>query len=158
MLKARVSICAAAMLILTLVAMPAFAQKAGQIPSQSGVIPVYDSAHEVTVQGNIENVVTGTTWGGPLGTHLVVATPRGPVDAHLGPFATKGPNALNLHAGEAVQMVGAMAMIEGKEVLLARTLTVGGQTRVIRNERGFLVQPGAPGASRSKTSEKGGLR
>ncbi len=43
MLKARVSICAAAMLILTLVAIPAFAQKAGQIPSQDRVIPVYDS-------------------------------------------------------------------------------------------------------------------
>ncbi len=34
------------MLILTLVAMPAFAQKVGQIHSQDRVIPVYDSEHE----------------------------------------------------------------------------------------------------------------
>ena len=157
MLKARVSICAAAMLILTLVAMPAFAQKAGQVPSQNGVIPVYDSAHEITVQGNIERIVASPRWGAPIGTHVVVATPGGLVDAHLGRFVTKGTSELNLHTGDVVHIVGAMAMIEGKQVLLVRTLTVGSQTLVIRNERGFLVQPGAA-TSRSKASVKGGAR
>jgi hypothetical protein len=88
---------------------------------------------------------------------MVIATPGGSVGAHLGRFVTKGTSELNLHTGDVVRIVGAMAMIEGKQVLLARTLTVGGQTLVIRNERGFLVLPGTS-TSRSKASVKGGAR
>ncbi|HEV2490224.1 MAG TPA: hypothetical protein VGT03_10480 [Candidatus Acidoferrales bacterium] len=155
--KSSITAWLAAGLLLLLVGAPATAQDAGQVASHASAIPVYDSAHETLVQGNIESVVTRTNWGGSFGMHLVVTTLNGSVDAHLGPFATMGSNALNFHKGDAVQIVGVMATIDGKQVLLARTLMIGGRTLVIRNQHGFLVHPGAPRASTSKTSGEGGL-
>jgi hypothetical protein len=158
MQKSTITTWLAAGLLILLVAIPVMAQDAGQDRSRSSAIPVYDSAHEIMVQGNIESVVTRMSWGGPLGTHLVVTTSNGSVDAHLGPFATTGPNALNFHQGDAVQIVGVMASIESKQVLLARTLTIGGRTLVLRNLHGFLVQPSAPRVSSAKISSEGGVR
>jgi len=154
--KSTITAALAATLLLTFVAARTNAQMTHLGSSESQVIPIYDSAHEITLPGNIEKVATQPEWGAPIGTHLVVSIPGGSVDVHLGSFVTKDATALSLRTGEAVVVVGAMATIEGKQVLLARTLTVGGKTRIIRNERGFLVRPG-PVTARSKATASGGM-
>ncbi len=103
-----------------------------------GFGPVYDAAHETTFEGTIQEVVLKHTPGTPGGMHLMVAGPRGLVDAHIGPFMTKQTKEA-LQAGVPIRIVGASAEAHGKTIFLARQLTVDGNTVTVRNPRGFLV-------------------
>jgi hypothetical protein len=121
-----------AALAVPLGAQPAPASRPGQ-----GFGPVYEAAHETTLNGTIQQVVTKHTVGSPAGMHLLVAGPRGLVDAHVGPFLSKQTKEA-LHTGTPVQIVGAMTSLHGRNYLLARELNVGGSTVTVRSERGLL--------------------
>ncbi|HEY1677055.1 MAG TPA: hypothetical protein VGG04_05065, partial [Candidatus Sulfotelmatobacter sp.] len=66
-------------------AIPAGAQSAAASPAR-GPIPIYDAAHETTINGTVQQVVTKRTPGSPAGMHLIVTGATGTVDAHVGPF------------------------------------------------------------------------
>jgi len=99
----------------------------------------YDKAHEITLNGTVQEVVTKRVAGSPIGMHLLVAGPEGVVDAHVGPYLSKGTQDA-LHAGLPVQIVGAMEDAHGKHYLLARQLTFGGRRVTVRSENGLLVR------------------
>jgi hypothetical protein len=100
----------------------------------------YDKAHEITINGTIRQVVTQTRGSGsPAGLHLLVASSRATVDAHLGPFLTKDTQEL-LHSGTPVQIIGAMQTFHGKNYLLARQVIFGGRVITVRGENGFLLR------------------
>ena len=101
---------------------------------------VYDAAHETTVNGTIQAVVTKHEPGSPAGMHLLVAGPQGIVDTHIGSQLSK-ENKQVLQSGASVQIVGSMLALHGKQYLLARQISVGGRTIMVRNARGFLVFP-----------------
>jgi len=103
-----------------------------------GFGPVYDKAHEITVNGSIQMVVTKHVPGSPAGIHLLVDGPEGVVDTHVGSFLSKATKEA-LQAGMPVRIVGAMTTERGKQYLLARELTVGNRTVRVRSDRGFLV-------------------
>ena len=107
-------------------------------PEQRAFNAPYDKAHEITVSGAIDQVVTQRIAGSPVGLHLLVAGSKGTVDAHLGAFLSRDIVDA-LHPGEPVEIIGAMKTINGKDYLLARQLTVDGRTIIIRNQRGFLL-------------------
>jgi hypothetical protein len=125
-------------LLFALVALPLGAQPASQSRPGRGFGPVYDAAHETTLNGTIQEVVTKHVLGSPAGMHLLVAGPEGVVDAHVGSFLTKDTREA-LHMGLPIQIVGAMEQLHGKQYLLARQLIFGGRTVAVRNEHGFLV-------------------
>lgn len=125
---------------------------------RAGMIPVYDAAHEVTLQGTIEKVVAKPAARSPIGVHLIVATRSGSVDAHLGLLGMKQANQTGVSPGAAIEMVGAMVQVGGKEILLVRKLTVGSQTMVLRNKRGFPVFQMTPRGSSGKFISRGGQR
>ena len=127
------------------------AQEASVSRHGQGFGPVYDAAHEITFEGTIQEVVVKHTPGSPAGMHLMVAGPRGLVDAHLGPFMTKQTKEA-LQAGVPIRIVGASTEIHGKTIFMARQLTVDGNTVTVRSPRGFLVraQSDRPHVSRSK--------
>lgn len=114
------------------------AQTAPDSRAQRPVSFGYDKAHEIALRGTIQEVVTKHTPGSPAGLHLLVASSQGMVDAHLGSYLTKDTQEA-LHAGEAVQFVGAMENIHGSNYLLVRQLIVGSRTITVRSEHGFLV-------------------
>lgn len=141
---------------------PSVAETLPEARTERGLGPQYDAAHESTLTGTIQEVVTKHEAGTPPGMHLLVAGPQGLVDAHLGPFMNKETKA-SLVVGAPVEIVGANATIRGKQYLLARELTAGGHTVTIRSKRGSLALVQTVGERRAriiktKTEVKGGAR
>jgi len=127
-------------LVFAILAVPLGAQAAPEPRAARGFGPVYDAAHEITLNGTIQEVVTRHVIGSPAGMHLLVAAPEGVVDTHVGPRLSK-ETIEALQDGAPVRIVGVMVLLHGKEYLLARLLTVDGHTVTIRSPRGFLVYP-----------------
>jgi hypothetical protein len=148
-------------LLFAILAVPLGAQTATESRVVRGFGPAYDAAHENVLSGTIQDVVTRHEIGSPAGMHLLVASPQGIVDTHVGPYLSKETKEA-LRTGTPVQIVGATLTLHGKEYFLARQLTVGGRTVTIRSARGFLIQPHGNRTARiAKTAEverNGGAR
>ncbi len=125
-------------LLLAILAIPLGAATAPKSHPGQGFGPAYDAAHETTLNGTIQEVVTKHTVGSPAGMHMLVTGPQGIVDAHLGPFLSKQTREA-LQAGMPVQIVGASVSLHGKEYFLARQMIFGGRTVTIRNAKGLPV-------------------
>jgi hypothetical protein len=116
----------------------------------------YDKAHEITVNGSIQSLSNERVSGSPVGLHLFVAASQGVVDVSFGPYVSKETQEA-LHTGTAVQIVGAMETIRGKNYLLARQLIFGGRLVTIRNENGMPIRTGENArAKRSNTTLSSG--
>lgn len=126
-------------LLFAIVVVPLGAETAPKTRAGRGFGIPYDAAHEITLNGNVESVITKRTVGAPIGVRLLVAGPKGALVAHVGPFLTKAEKDA-LHTGTPVHIVGAMATVHGTSYLLARELSVGGTTIKVRNAHGFLVR------------------
>ena len=125
------------------IAVPMRAQTAAQTTARPAAVPAprYEASKEVTLQGNVLDVVTKPPAGKLIGTHVIVATSSGDVDAHLGSYAMKGANAFTLTTGERVQLVGVMTISGANRVFLVRTIQSGSHVYKIRNEHGALLHP-----------------
>jgi hypothetical protein len=113
----------------------------------------YDKAHEITLDGVIQEVISKSAPGNPVGLHLLVAGSQGTVDAHLGPYVTKDTQEA-LQAGMSVQIVGAIQTLHGKNYLLARQVILSDRVITLRSENGFLVRTFGPRGSRSKPANR----
>jgi hypothetical protein len=129
-------------------AVPLGAQTAPESRSERPSSYGYDKAHEITLNGTIQEVVAKSAAGTPVGMHLLVEAPQGTVDAHLGPYMTREIQEA-LHTGTPVQIVGAMVTVRGKSYLLARQITFGGRMVVVRSENGYLTRSHSPRPSRT---------
>ena len=125
------------------IAVPMRAQTAAQTTARPTAVPAprYEASKEITLQGNVLDVVTKPPAGKLIGTHVIVATSSGDVDAHLGSYAMKGANAFTLTTGERVQLVGVMTTSGANRVFLVRTIQSGSHVYKIRNEHGALLHP-----------------
>lgn len=132
---------------------PALAQKAERAAGPFS----YDASKEVTLNGTVSSVLTKPSPGMIMGSHLLLETTSGPVDASLGTFGLLGKSALSVAPGQQVEVTGVMTTIKNKQVFLARTVKVGGQAYTIRNEHGFPVSPQARERANGKTAQKGEL-
>ena len=90
-----------------------------------------------------------------MGSHLLLATPSGPVDASLGRFGLLGKGAVSVTAGQQIEVTGVMKTLNDKQVLLVRTVKTGGQIYTIRNQHGFPVPPQARERASRKTAGEG---
>jgi hypothetical protein len=129
--------CLAACILVVAVAAQATASTPSSVGKGFGF--AYNPAHEITVVGTVQEVVSHPAPGGPFGMHLLIATSGKVVDAHIGPFLSK-ENREALKPGQLVQITGVNEQLHGKTVLLARQLIFSGRQVTIRNERGFLVR------------------
>ena len=126
--------------LLAFFALPVGAQPVDEThPAPSRMI-IYDSAHEVTINGTVKSVLAKHVAGSPAGMHLLVTGAQGTVDAHVGPFIPKTIRQA-LHMGLPLEVVGSMTTVRGKQFLLVRQLIYGGQTITVRNSHGFLLAP-----------------
>jgi hypothetical protein len=92
-----------------------------------------------------------------VGSHLLLATLNGPVDASLGRFGLQGDGAVSVAAGQQIEATGVMKRIvikgmKDKSVFLVRSLKVGDEVYTVRSKHGFPVSPQA----RKRASEKTG--
>lgn len=136
------------------------AQRANDSISPRGSVPAYDPAHELALDGTVQEVVSQQEIGSPAGLHLIVSGETGTVDAHLGPFLTKEARDA-LHPGVPIHLVGEMQEFRSKHLLLVRLISFGGRTVVVRSPHGALVlYPSHPAAVTSGPSKSanGGSR
>jgi len=130
-----------AVLALCLFALPIYAQTTAV--TTRPVAPLrYDITKEVKLSGTVSEVVKAPTRGTKTaaGSHLILETKTGPVDADFGARATKGKNAFSVTAGEQVEVTGVMKTMNNKQVFVVRLVELNGHTYRIRNEHGFVYQ------------------
>lgn len=126
-------------------------------PMQAQTIQAQTVSEEVTLTGTVSSVLTKAAPGMIVGSHLLLATPNGPVDASLGRFGLQGDGAVSVAAGQQIEATGVMKRIvikgmKDKSVFLVRSLKVGDEVYTIRSKHGFPVSPQA----RKRASEKTG--
>ena len=140
---------------LCLLAMPIHAQTA--VTTKTAVPLRYDISKEVTLTGTVSSVVKSASPETKMmaGSHLLVETTSGTVDASLGGFALRGTGALAVTPGQRVQMTGVMKKIRDREVFVTRLVQVDGHVYTIRNEHGFALAPTARERV-TKSEAKGG--
>ncbi len=134
-------LCVIFLLALTLSVAPAAFAQAQSATSPAAAAPrMYDAARETVVSGTISEVVTRPTAGLPLGLHLMVETPQGRMDVHLGPYFARIAAQKGLVPGATIQVSGESLHFNSGDVFLARTITAGNQTIIVRNRNGFPVR------------------
>jgi hypothetical protein len=116
-------------------------------PRANTMVPVYDLTKEVKIQGTIQKI-DGFGTSGPIGTHVLLETSSGALDAHLGFGAASSPKYLGIAPGQNVTVTGMMETIGATNVLMARILTTPNHIFVLRNEHGIPVRA-IPGGSLS---------
>jgi hypothetical protein len=126
-----------------------FAMLATPLSAQTAAGPrafAYDVRDEVTIQGAVLSVLPKPSTGMVAGSHLLLATPSGPVDASLGRFGLYGKGAVSVAAGQQVEVTGVMKTIGNQQVFLARAVRIGDQVYAIRDEHGVSISPQARAA------------
>jgi hypothetical protein len=149
-------LCALALLSLVSALSPVQAQTVAAATRTEGSFR-YDISREVTLTGTISSVLTKPASGAGMimGSHLLLTTASGPVDASLGRFALLGKGALAVAPGQQVEVTGVMKTIKHKQVFLARTVKAGSEVHVIRNQHGMIVSPQARERASQKTAQTG---
>ena len=118
-----------AVLALCLFALPIYAQTAA-VTTNSAVPHRYDITKEVTLTGTVSNVVKTPTREMKMlpGSHLMLATGSGKLDASLGRFAMRNQGVLAITAGQQVQVTGVVTTVKGQQVFVTRLVQVNGHT------------------------------
>lgn len=147
-------LCGLALLSLISLLPPLQAQTTAAAPRTAGPFS-YDISQEVTLNGTVSSVLTKPAPGMIMGSHLLLATPSGPVDASLAHYRLQGSGALPVAAGQQIEVTGVMKTIMDKQVFLVRSLKVNGEVYTIRNEHGFPVSPQARQRTHATTAQKG---
>jgi hypothetical protein len=126
-------------LALCLFALPIHAQTAEVTTRPVGPL-TYDITKEVKLSGTVSEVVKAPTREMNMisGSHLIVQTKSGEVDASLGRFAMRGKRGVSVTAGQQVEVTGVMKTMKGKQVFVTRLVQAEGHTYTIRNEHGFV--------------------
>jgi hypothetical protein len=148
-------ICSFAILLLSSL-FPVQAQTAKA--ATSTVIPFrYDVADEITLSGLVSSVLMKADSGMIPGSHVLLASPTGPVDASLGRFGLGGVGAPSVTAGQQIEATGVVTRIKDKPVFLVRILKVGGKLYNVRNQHGVALSPQARERA-GLANQKGGSR
>jgi hypothetical protein len=111
----------------------------------------YDVSKEVTLNGTVSSVLYRPAPGMIWGSHLMVETVFGRLDASLGRFGLEGKDALPVTPGQQIELTGVMKTVHDKEVFVVRSVKANGKTYTLRNEHGIEVSPQA----RERAAEKG---
>jgi hypothetical protein len=85
------------------------------------------------------------------GSHLIVETVSGRLDASLGRFGLEGKGALSVTPGQQIELTGVMKTVHDKEVFVVRSVKANGKTYTMRNEHGVEVSP----LARERAAKKG---
>jgi hypothetical protein len=147
-----------AVLALCLFALPIYAQTAA-VTAKPVAPQRYDITKEVTLTGTVNSVVKAPTREMKMlpGSHLMLATASGNLDATLGNYAMRNAGDLSITTGQQVQVTGVTTMVKGQQVFVTRLVQVNGRTYKVRNEHGVAVAPVSGKSNRSAYTNGGQL-
>lgn len=101
----------------------------------------YDPRAEVRVKGVVQEVQQLTRGRCCTGTHLVLKTDTDAFDVHVGPSSYVQQSQFSFANGDEVEVLGSKVTMAGKETLLAREITKGEKTLVLRDAQGIPMWP-----------------
>ena len=118
-----------------------FSANAQQTATSAPERPIaYTLSREVTLLGTVVKYEAASSTP-PLGAHVLLQTPSGQVDVHLGNAKILQARHFELSAGDSVRIIGEdLAYGEGK-IFAARIVQKGAQAVAVRNTRGFALTP-----------------
>src|SRR6266481_4480166 len=90
----------------------------------------------------------------PVGAHVILQTPSGQVDVHLGNARVLQAGHLELNPGDNVRIVGELLTLGDSTYFAARVVQKGAQAVAVRNTKGFVLSP----ASAMTPAQKEALR
>ena len=125
---------------LLFVATGAAAQQNAAVPVASQLNSTYSANREVSLQGAVMSF-TASSSAPPLGAHVVLQTPSGAIDVHLGNPKLLDTSGMSLAAGDQIRVVGENVTVAGGTQFLARLLQKNGQTVALRSTRGLPLRP-----------------
>jgi hypothetical protein len=114
---------------------------------------------DIAITSIIQEVVSNRASGIP-GTHVMLSTPQGVLDASVGPYLTLAIQQA-LAAGKQVQVFGQMKTIHDQRYLLVRQLVLDGKTIAVRNDHGSLIRARSQERTRTQSSlnnQNGGIQ
>jgi hypothetical protein len=117
--------------------------------------PYYDIAKEVTLAGTVSEVYAHPGDGMIFGSHLMLETASGRLDASLGKWAMQGKGALSVAAGQPVEVTGVMKTIKDKQVFIVRIVKAEGHLYTIRNKFGLPTPPQSRERASKIAAQKG---
>jgi hypothetical protein len=102
---------------------------------------LYNPADETVVKGTVTGTEDFTCPVGEreVGSHLILDTAKGPVVIHLAPARIMRSQSLTFTTGDKVDIVGAKFRFGGRDGLIAREITRGSETYVLRDPQGKLL-------------------
>jgi len=103
----------------------------------------YDVSKEVTLSGTVSSVLYKPAPGMSWGSHLMVETVSGRLDASLGRFGLEGKDALSVNPGQQIELTGVMKTVRDKEVFVVRSVKAYDKIYILRNEHGIEISPQA---------------
>jgi hypothetical protein len=115
----------------------------------------YDVSKEITLSGTVTDVLARPSAGMIMGSHLMLETSSGTLDASLGRFGLQGKGALSVAAGEQVEVTGVMKTIKDRQVFLTRTVKAGGQVYTLRNAHGVQMSAHSRERASQQAAQKG---
>lgn len=134
----------------------------GSGPASAQVVaqarPFYDVAREVTIQGTVSSVLIRPKAGMIFGSHLLLQTASGELDASLGRWALQGKTQIPAAAGQPIELTGVMKTLMKRQVLIVRTVKLAGQVYTVRNPHGVEMSPLARERADQQAAEKGELQ
>ena len=135
-----------AMMAMLALAASVYAQPCGCCapPGTATATRPYNSASEVTLSGVIEEVKTMAPAGGrgTGGLHLVLNTPSGSAEVHVGPTWFVTSKNVTFSKGDVLTVVGSQGTMAGQEFVVAREIKKGDQVLTLRDSNGFPLGSG----------------
>jgi hypothetical protein len=107
-------------------------------PAVAQRLQSYDLSREVFLVGAVVKFDPASVTP-PIGAHVLLQTPSGLVDVHLGNAQLLKANHFELNPGDNVRIVGESLASGDITIFAARIVQKGVQAVVVRNNKGFLV-------------------
>jgi hypothetical protein len=116
----------------------------------------YSEARESNLVGTVSSVVeNGKT--SPLGTHVIVQTPSGFVDVHIGSAKYLTANHLALATGDSVRIIGELFTAGSDTVFLARIVQKGTAAVAVRSPKGMPLWRNGTRLQKASQTQRGAL-
>jgi len=102
---------------------------------------LYNRANETTVKGVVQQLAEFDcpVSEGEVGSHLTLMTANGAILIHLAPARIMRSHQMSFAPGDQLEVVGSTVRIGGKEGLIAREVTRGNESFVLRDPDGRLM-------------------
>ena len=124
------------LLIILVLSISANAQQTQQADTTR--LHAYDMNRESFLLGTVVKFESSSSTP-PIGAHVILQTPSGQVDVHLGNVRILQAGHLELNPGDNVRIVGEPLALGDNTYFAARIVQKGAQAVAVRNAKGYLL-------------------